>query len=101
MLTSKSFGGRPSGRSSDGEPKMKVLIQKNMMIDGKKARVGDEVEVPDRFAKVLINSGRALLVPEKVEPVNRSVGLETSEAPKPTTRRKTTTRKKKPLSDGY
>lgn len=79
---------------------MKVLIQKSMMIDGKKARVGDEVEVTDRFARELISQERAVPAPEKVEPVNRSVGLETSEAPKPMTRRKTTTRKKKTLSDG-
>lgn len=79
---------------------MKVLIQKNMMIDGKKAKAGDEVEVTDRFAKELIGQGRAVPAPEKVEPVNRSVGLETSEAPKPITRRKTTTRKKKTLSNG-
>lgn len=79
---------------------MKVLIQKNMRIDGKKARAGDEVEVPDAFAKELMSQGRAVPAPEKVAPLNRSVGLETSEAPKPMTRRKTTTRKKKTLSDG-
>jgi len=79
---------------------MKVLIQRNMMIAGKKAKAGDEVEVPDHFARELIGQGRAIPAPEKIETVNRSVGLETSETPKPMTRRKTTTRKKKTVIDG-
>lgn len=80
---------------------MKLLMQKGVMIDGKKARPGDEVEVSERFAKELLAQGRAIPAPEKVETVNRSVGLEVSDEPKPVARRKTTTRKKKIVSDGY
>lgn len=79
---------------------MKVLMQKSVMIDGKKVRAGDEVEVSERFARELLAQGRAVPAPEKVETINRSIGLEVSEAPVVTTRRKTTTRRKKTVSDG-
>jgi hypothetical protein len=79
---------------------MKILMQKSVMIDGKKVRAGEQVEVSERFARELLAQGRAIPAPEKVETVNRSVGLETSEEPKPVARRKTTPRKKKIMSDG-
>ena len=68
--------------------KMKVLILRDTIADGKKVSAGDVIELSNDTANTLISYGKAEVSEGKVsEKKDRSVGLEKSETPKVTKRK--------------
>jgi hypothetical protein len=81
LTTEKAVGVFSTALSKNKESKMKVLILRDTVADGKKVSAGDVVELNNDTANVLISYGKAEVSEGKVsEKKDRSVGLEKSEA---------------------
>ena len=79
LTTEKAVGIYSAALSKDKESKMKVLILRDTVADGKKVSAGDVVELDNDTANVLISYGKAEASDGKVsEKKDRSVGLEKS-----------------------
>ena len=80
LTTEKAVGGFSTALSKNKESKMKVLILRDTVADGKKVSAGDVVELDNDTANNLISYGKAEVSDGKVsEKKDRSVGLEKSE----------------------
>jgi len=80
LTTEKAVGGFSTALSKNKESKMKVLILRDTVADGKKVSAGDVVELDNDTANNLISYGKAEVSEGKVsEKKDRSVGLEKSE----------------------
>jgi hypothetical protein len=80
LTTEKAVGVFSTALSKNKESKMKVLILRDTVADGKKVSAGDVVELNNDTANVLISYGKAEVSEGKVsEKKDRSVGLEKSE----------------------
>ena len=80
LTTEKAVGGFSTALSKNKESKMKVLILRDTVADGKKVSAGDVVELNNDTANILISYGKAEVSEGKVsEKKDRSVGLEKSE----------------------
>ena len=80
VTTEKAVGIFSTALSKNKESKMKVLILRDTVADGKKVSAGDVVELGNDTANVLISYGKAEASDGKVsEKKDRSVGLEKSE----------------------
>ena len=80
LTTEKAVGGFSTALSKNKESKMKVLILRDTVADGKKVSAGDVVEIDNDTANTLISYGKAEASDGKVsEKKDRSVGLEKSE----------------------
>ena len=80
LTTEKAVGVFSTALSKNKESKMKVLILRDTVADGKKVSAGDVVELDNDTANVLISYGKAEASDGKVSEKNdRSVGLEKSE----------------------
>ena len=80
LTTEKAVGIFSTALSKNKESKMKVLILRDTVADGKKVSAGDVVELDNDTANVLISYGKAEPSDGKVsEKKDRSVGLEKSE----------------------
>jgi hypothetical protein len=88
LTTEKAAGITSAAFSKNKESKMKVLILRDTVADGKKVSAGDVVEINNDTANTLISYGKAEASDGKVsEKKDRSVGLEKSEQPKVTKRK--------------
>jgi len=80
LTTEKAVGIYPTALSKDKESKMKVLILRDTVADGKKVSAGEVIDIDNDTANVLISYGKAEASDGKVsEKKDRSVGLEKSE----------------------
>ena len=80
LTTEKAVGVFSTALSKNKESKMKVLILRDTVADGKKVSAGDVVELNNDTANILISYGKAEVSESKVsEKKDRSVGLEKSE----------------------
>lgn len=80
LTTEKAVGVFSTALSKNKESKMKVLILRDTVADGKKVSAGDVVELDNDTANNLISYGKAEVSEGKVsEKKDRSVGLEKSE----------------------
>jgi hypothetical protein len=80
LTTEKAVGVFSTALSKNKESKMKVLILRDTVADGKKVSAGDVVELNNDTANILISYGKAEVSEGKVsEKKDRSVGLEKSE----------------------
>ena len=80
LTTEKAVGIFSTALSKNKESKMKVLILRDTVADGKKVSAGDVVELDNDTANNLISYGKAEVSDGKVsEKKDRSVGLEKSE----------------------
>ena len=80
LTTEKAVGVFSTALSKNKESKMKVLILRDTVADGKKVSAGDVVELHNDTANILISYGKAEVSEGKVsEKKDRSVGLEKSE----------------------
>ena len=80
LTTEKAVGVFSTALSKNKESKMKVLILRDTVADGKKVSAGDVVEIDNDTANILISYGKAEVSEGKVsEKKDRSVGLEKSE----------------------
>ena len=80
LTTEKAVGVFSTALSKNKENKMKVLILRDTVADGKKVSAGDVVELNNDTANILISYGKAEVSEGKVsEKKDRSVGLEKSE----------------------
>ena len=80
LTTEKAVGVFSTALSKNKENKMKVLILRDTVADGKKVSAGDVVELGNDTANILISYGKAEVSEGKVsEKKDRSVGLEKSE----------------------
>ena len=80
LTTEKAVGVFSTALSKNKESKMKVLILRDTVADGKKVSAGDVVEIDNDTATTLISYGKAEVSEGKVsEKKDRSVGLEKSE----------------------
>ena len=80
LTTEKAVGVFSTALSKNKENKMKVLILRDTVADGKKVSAGDVVEIDNDTANILISYGKAEVSEGKVsEKKDRSVGLEKSE----------------------
>ena len=80
LTTEKAVGIFSTALSKNKESKMKVLILRDTVADGKKVSAGDVVELDNDTANNLISYGKAEVSEGKVsEKKDRSVGLEKSE----------------------
>ena len=80
LTTEKAVGGFSTALSKDKESKMKVLILRDTVADGKKVSAGEVIDIDNDTANVLISYGKAEASDGKVsEKKDRSVGLEKSE----------------------
>ena len=80
LTTEKAVGVFSTALSKNKESKMKVLILRDTVADGKKVSAGDVVELGNDTANILISYGKAEVSEGKVsEKKDRSVGLEKSE----------------------
>lgn len=78
--------GRPQSQQG---VKMSYLVLKGCVADGQSRSVGDVIELSEQEGKSLTAMGRVQEVTvSKDAPADRSVALETSDAPKLTTRKK-------------
>ena len=88
LTTEKAAGIMSAAFSKKKENKMKVLILRDTVADGKKVSAGEVVEIDNDTANTLISYGKAEESSGKVsEKKDRSVGLEKSEQPKVTKRK--------------
>ena len=80
LTTEKAVGIYSTALSKDKESKMKVLILRDTVADGKKVSAGEVIDIDNDTANVLISYGKAEASDGKVsEKKDRSVGLEKSE----------------------
>lgn len=80
LTTEKAVGSFSTALSKNKESKMKVLILRDTVADGKKVSAGNVVELNNDTANILISYGKAEVSEGKVsEKKDRSVGLEKSE----------------------
>ena len=80
LTTEKAVGIYSTALSKDKESKMKVLILRDTVADGKKVSAGEVVELDNDTANTLMSYGKAEASDGKVsEKKDRSVGLEKSE----------------------
>lgn len=66
---------------------MKIELTRGTVIAGIGMNVGDVVDVNESLASMLIGAGKGIPFIEKEQKIDRSVGLETSSAPKTKTRK--------------
>ena len=80
LTTEKAVGVFSTALSKNKEGKMKVLILRDTVADGKKVSAGEVIDIDNDTANVLISYGKAEASDGKVsEKKDRSVGLEKSE----------------------
>ncbi len=80
LTTEKAVGVFSTALSKNKEGKMKVLILRDTVADGKKVSAGEVIELDNDTANTLISYGKAEASDGKVsEKKDRSVGLEKSE----------------------
>ena len=80
LTTEKAVGVFSTALSKNKEGKMKVLILRDTVADGKKVSAGEVVELDNDTANTLMSYGKAEASDGKVsEKKDRSVGLEKSE----------------------
>ena len=80
LTTEKAVGVFSTALSKNKEGKMKVLILRDTVADGKKVSAGEVVELDNDTANTLMSYGKAESSDGKVsEKKDRSVGLEKSE----------------------
>ena len=80
LTTEKAVGDFSTALSKNKEGKMKVLILRDTVADGKKVSAGEVVELDNDTANTLMSYGKAEASDGKVsEKKDRSVGLEKSE----------------------
>ena len=80
LSTEKAVGVFSTVLSKNKESKMKVLILRDTVADGKKVSAGEVIDIDNDTANVLISYGKAEASDGKVsEKKDRSVGLEKSE----------------------
>lgn len=66
---------------------MKIELIRGTVIDGQGKAPGDVVDVNDSLASMLMATGKGIPAADKPAKIDRSVGLETSSAPKTKTRK--------------
>lgn len=66
---------------------MKIELTRGTVIAGLAMNAGDVVDVNENLASMLIGAGKGIPFAEKEKTVDRSVGLETSSAPKTKSRK--------------
>lgn len=66
---------------------MKIELIRGTIISGEALEPGAVVDVDESLASMLMATGKGIPATEKPARVDRSVGLETSSAPKPKTRK--------------
>jgi len=74
MLTTKTGAGLVSGVAPEPNegPTMLISIIKGFVVDGRDAKAGEKVEVPEKFGRQMINQGRAELAEDKPRKKGRS-----------------------------
>lgn len=66
---------------------MKIELIRGTVVDGEAKEPGAIVDVSDSIASMLMATGKGIPAADKPAKVDRSVGLETSSAPKTKTRK--------------
>ena len=74
MLTTKTGAGLVSGVAPEPNegPTMLISIIKGFVVDGRDVKAGEKVEVPEKFARQMIDLGRAELAEDKPRKKGRS-----------------------------
>ncbi len=66
---------------------MKIELIRGTVIDGQGKAPGDVVDVNDSLASMLMATGKGIPAADRPAKIDRSIGLETSSAPKTKTRK--------------
>lgn len=66
---------------------MKIELIRGTVIEGEAKDAGAIVDVPEALASMLMATGKGIPAADKPAKIDRSIGLETSSAPKTKTRK--------------